>query len=77
MNSKEGKICSGKLNEVGELKIAYSRGQFKAAEIYRSGESCSRFAKKKLFYLSQVVNLKCCSQICSSQLYFFLQLLYN
>jgi len=24
MNSKHGEICSSKLNEVGELKIAYS-----------------------------------------------------
>jgi len=59
------------------MKIQYSGGQFKAAESSRSGESYSRFAKKKLLYLSQVVNLKCWSQICFSQLYFFLQSLYN
>jgi len=38
MNTKYEKIDSSRLNEVGELKIAYSGGQFKAAEIYRSGE---------------------------------------
>ena len=71
INSKYGKICSSKLNEIGELKIAYSWEQIKAAEIHRSGESYSRFAKRRFLYLSQVVNLKCCSLIFSSKLYIF------